>query len=241
MHQLNNRGTVRDFKPDPIPQSWADAIVEHGMRAPTSSNRQEYSVIQVDDPKTRQRLSELSSNQKHMVECPVFFAIIADQNRMKHALALHDTEYPAFGLEGGLVSTIDAAFVGLTMSYVADSLGLSSVMIGAMRNNPVEVAALLGLPPRCYAVFGLCVGWAATPPRAKPRHDAGAVLHHETYSTVAHGPAIAEYDQALAAYYRARGTETVDQAWSKVMSQKFGTPTRTKLRDELTSLGFPFA
>jgi hypothetical protein len=63
---------------------------------------------------------------------------------MEHALSLHDTNYPAYGLEGGLVSTIDAAFVGLTMSYVADSMGLSNVMIGAIRNNPVEVAELFG-------------------------------------------------------------------------------------------------
>lgn len=240
MQQLAARGTVRDFKSDPVPQTWCDAIVAHGMRAPTSSNRQEYSIIQVDDPKTRQRLSELSSNQKHMVECPVFFVVCADQNRMEHALSLHETEYPAFGLEGGLVSTIDAAFVGLTMSYVADSMGLSNVMIGAMRNNPIEVAEILGLPPRCFAVFGLCVGWAKTPPRAKPRHNPEAVFHRETYSRTAHDDAVKDYDTRLAAYYRARGTATVDAAWSKIMSQKFGTRARTTLREQLTKLGFPF-
>lgn len=240
MQQLAKRGTVRDFKSDPVPQSWADAIVAHGMRAPTSSNRQEYSIIQVSDSLIRQRLSELSANQKYIVECPVFFAVCADQNRMEHALSLHDTDYPAFGLEAGLVSTIDAGFVGLTMSYVADSMGLSSVMIGAMRSNPTEVAELLGLPPRCYAVFGLCVGWAATPPRAKPRHDPAAVLHHDTYNRKAHDQAIKNYDDDLATYYRQRGTDTVDAAWSGIMSQKFGTPLRTKLRSELRKLGFPF-
>jgi len=240
MQQLEGRGTVRDFKPDPVPQAWCDAIVAHGMRAPTSSNRQEYSIIQVDDPHVRQRLSDLSSNQQHIVECPVFFVICADQNRMVSALGRHGAEYPAFGLEGGLVSTIDAAFVGLTMSYVADSMGLSNVMIGAMRNNPVEVAKLLGLPPRCYAVFGLCVGWAATPPRAKPRHAPDAVFHRETYSSAAHEAAVTRYDADLAAYYRARGTETIDAAWSGVMSQKFGTSTRTELRAQLGALGFAF-
>lgn len=240
MEMLAHRGTVRDFKPDPVPQAWLDAIVAHGMRAPTSSNRQEYSVIQVDNPDTRKRLAELASNQKHIVECPTFFAICADQNRMEHALDLHDTPYPAFGLEGGLVSTIDASLVGLTMSYVVDSLGLSSVMIGAMRNNPVEVAKLLNLPPRCYVVFGLCIGWAATPPRIKPRHDSTAVFHRETYSDADHGRAIKAYDSELATYYRARGVETVDQAWTEIMSQKFGAAKRTKLREELTSLGFPF-
>jgi nitroreductase len=76
MQQLANRGTVRDFKKGPVPQSWCDAIVAHGMRAPTSSNRQEYSIIQVDDPDSRQRLSELSSDQKHIIECPVFLLFV---------------------------------------------------------------------------------------------------------------------------------------------------------------------
>lgn len=241
MQHLAARGTVRDFKPDPIPQAMANAIVAHGMRAPTSSNRQEYSVIQISNPATRQRISDLSSNQKHIVECPLFFAVCADQNRMEHALGMYDKDYPATGLEGGLVATIDAAFVGLTMSYIADSLGLASVMIGAMRNNPIEIAKLLGLPPRCYAVFGLCIGWPATPALAKPRHDLGAVLHHETYSKAAHDQAIKDYDAELAAYYRKRGVETIDTAWSEVMSQKFATPSRTKLREELALLGFPFA
>ncbi len=241
MQQLAMRGTVRDFRPDPIPQTMANAIAAHGMRAPTSSNRQEYSIIQIDNPATRQTISDLSSNQKHIVECPLFFAVCADQNRMEHALGMYGKDYPATGLEGGLVATIDAAFVGLTMSYVADSLGLASVMIGAMRNNPVKIAKLLGLPPRCYAVFGLCIGWPATPALAKPRHDLGAVLHHEMYSKAAHDEAIKDYDSDLAAYYRKRGVETIDTAWSEVMSQKFAAPSRTKLREELALLGFPFA
>jgi nitroreductase len=193
----------------------------------------------VHDVEVRKKLAAIASNQQHIVTCPAFFAVCADQNRVAHAMTLHDSTYSAGGLEGGLVASIDAALVGLTMSYVAESFGLSSVMIGAMRNNAVEVARLLNLPPRCYVVFGLCVGWAVQPPLPKPRHGLASVLHHDAYNPQAHHEAIVDYDRELAAYYRKRGVETPDAAWSLVMSQKYQAPKRTKLREELRQLGFP--
>jgi nitroreductase len=237
-NQLSHRGTVRAFKNEPIPETWAQAIVEYGMRAPTSSNRQEYSVIRVKDPKLRADLVAICPSQKHIVDSAAFYAICADQNRVAQAMSMHGKGYPAFGLEGGLVASIDAALVGLTMSYVAESFGLASVLVGALRDNAVEVAKVLNLPPRCYAVFGLCVGWGAAEPLPKPRHDISAVLHTDAYDTKAHAEAIVAYDRDLAAYYRLRGVETVDAAWSQVMSQRYTAATRPNLRKDLTSLGF---
>ena len=237
---LVKRGKVLNFKPDPVPESWVNAIVEYGMRAPTSSNRQEYSVVVVHDIETKKKCAAIASRQQHIVDCPVFFAICADQNRVGHAMSMHGKEYvSARTLEGGLVATIDATLVGLTMSLVADSFGLGSVMIGAMRNNAVEVAKLLKLPPRCYVVFGLCVGWPQRPPAPKPRHSLDAVIHHDLYDPKAHAQAVADYDKALAQYYRSRGVETPDAAWTKVMSEKYSKPLRSKLRQELDSLGIP--
>ena len=45
-----------------------------------------------------------------------------------------------------------------TPSWRWESFGLGSVYIGAIRNRPVEMQLLLGLPPNVLAVFGLCVG-----------------------------------------------------------------------------------
>jgi hypothetical protein len=65
------------------------------------------------------------------------------------------------------------------------------------------------------------------------------VLHHEIYDPKAHDQAIKEYDRDLAAYYRKRGVETPDAAWSQVMGEKYSKPMRVKLQQELNSLGFP--
>jgi FMN reductase (NADPH) len=237
--QLARRGSVRAFRNEPIPESWAQAIVEYGMRAPTSSNRQEYTVIRVKDPKLRADLLTICPSQKHIVDAAAFYAICADQNRVARAMSMYGNSYPAFGLEGGLVASIDAALVGITMSYVAESFGLASVLVGALRDNAVAVAEVLRLPPRCYAVFGLSVGWGAVEPIAKPRHDTSAVLHTDAYDAKAHADAIIAYDRDLAAYYRLRGVDTPDAAWSQVMNQRYTAATRPNLRKDLTALGFP--
>ena len=61
-------------------------------------------------------------------------------------------------LETFLVANIDVALAAQNAVVAAESIGLSTVYIGAMRNDPERVAGLLGLPKQCFVLFGLCVG-----------------------------------------------------------------------------------
>lgn len=240
LRYLRNRASVRDYKPDPVPDAWVDAIIAAGQRAPTSANIQGFSIIVVRDPETKKRLAELASNQQHIIDCPVYFAVCADLTGPARAAVLHGTEFHGQTFEAGLVATIDAALVGMTMSLVAGTMGLGTILIGAMRNQPLEVAKLLKLPPRVYVVFGICLGWPAEPSSAKPRLPMTSVVHREFYDPDQRAAALAAYDQELAAYYRAHGRTTPDAAWTKVIAEKLSTPIRKHLRQELKTLGFDF-
>lgn len=239
MDLLARRGTVRAFRQEPVPDTWVDAIIAHGMRAPTSSNMQAYSVVVVKDAAIKSRLAEISGNQRHIVECPVFFAVCADLTRLEHACALHGLEYEGRSLESGLVASLDAALLGITMSYVAESMGLANVLIGALRNDALEVAKVLRLPQRCYAVFGMCVGWALNSPVPKPRTPLYGVVHRDTYNANASAQAIAQYDRDLAGYYRQKGVTTPDAAWTRVLAERLARDVRRGLRGQLRQLGFP--
>ena len=59
-----------------------------------------------------------------------------------------------------MVACIDAALAAQNAVVAAESLGLRTVYIGAMRNDPAQVHELLGLPQKAFVVFGLCVGYA---------------------------------------------------------------------------------
>lgn len=239
LHLLKRRGSVRDYKPDPVPDAWVEALLAAGQRAPTSSNNQTYSIIVVRKPETKAELARLAGNQQHISDCPVFFALCADQSRVAYASALHGSDFVGNTLEKGLVATIDAALVGMTMSLVADSMGLGTVMIGAMRNAPLEVARLLKLPPKVFVVFGLCLGWPREQPLPKPRQSLDTVVHREVYDASGMEEALEAYDRELAAHYRDQGRSTPERSWTQTAADKYAMRVRMHLREELAALGFP--
>ena len=238
MRYLRERGSTRNFKTDPIPDAWLEALLAAGQRAPTSSNMQVYSIVVVKDAETKKKLAEFAGNQKHIIDCPVFLALCADLNGPALACEMHGTSFHGQTFEKGLVAAIDASLVGMTISLAAGTMGLSTVMIGAMRNKPLEVAELLGLPPRVFVVFGLCVGWPKTSPIPKPRLPMPAVVHQERYDASRLPELVEQYNRELAQYYRDQNRETPDDAWTQVISDKYSKPARQHLRQHLNTLGF---
>jgi nitroreductase len=158
MDVLLKRVSVRKYRDESVSDEVLDAVLQAAFRAPTSSNIQAYSVVVVRDAATKQAIAAAVGNQQHVIDCPVWLGFCADLTRIEHAMNMHEHELNTNNLEMGLVSSLDAALVGMSTYHVADSLDLKGVMIGAVRNKPEEIAAILGLPPRVYCVFGLC--WA---------------------------------------------------------------------------------
>jgi len=200
---LNQRVSVRFYEDKPIPEEMLRAMLNAARRSPTSSNMQAYSFVVVRNPETRQKLAALAGNQRHIETCDTFVAICADIHRLQHAARMHDKELGR-NLENTMVATVDAAIAGMTLQTVAESFGLGSVMIGAMRNHPREAAEVLGLPEGVFVVYGMCIGWpdeSQVPPQ-KPRLPEELVIHYERYDTSDPTEKLQEHDAKLAAHYR---------------------------------------
>ena len=233
--------TIRDFLDKDVSKETVTTILAAARRSPTSSNAQVYSIVVVRDPETKKTLAQLAGNQKHVETCPVFFAFCADISRLSAACKMHGTELVR-GYETTLVSSVDAALVGMSANTAAESLGLGAVMIGGMRNHPEQVAQTLGLPDGVYVVFGMCVGWPneETRPAQKPRLADDLVIHYETYNTADPSSQLADYDRALAEHYEAQGNNLDEAAWTGPIAKRLSHARRTNLRPELEQLGFKF-
>ena len=241
---LNNRVSVRNFKDDPVPEALVDQVLQAAFRAPTSSNIQSYSVIIVHDPAIREQLAVLTGNQKHVVQAPVFLAFCADLTRIEQAMSRHGHTIRDNNMEIGLVSSIDAALVGMSTYLAAESVGLKGVMIGAVRNDAVAAAKLLGLPSQVYCVFGMCLGWPDEAPPQKPRMDYSTMVHYDRYGAQRDNrqpaQALDDYDAALAAHYTSEDRDTTPDSWTRDMDKKFDPQLRDNLRQQLKELGFDF-
>ncbi len=241
---LASHRSIRGYRSDALPDGTLETLIAAAQSAATSSNLQTWSVIAVTDPEKKAAIARLSAGQKHIEQCPLFLAWIADTARNERLGAEEGVTLEVLPyLETFLVAAIDAALAAQNAVVAAESIGLSTVYIGAMRNNALEVAKILGLPQGTIGVFGLCVGYAApgVANEVKPRLPQEAILFHDTYGTPNESKLRAAYDAKMAAF-SARNDMTQD-TWSRRVIGRMGKIAalggRDRLVAALNAMGFP--
>lgn len=236
--------SIRAYLPDRLPPQTLELMVAAAQSASSSSNLQTWSVVAVEDPERKAKLSELAGNQAHIRQCPLFLVWLADLARLADIADSRGLPREALDyLEMFVTATIDAALAAQNAAIFAESNGLGMVYIGGIRNHPEEVAKLLGLPPLVFATFGMCVGYPdpAKTAAVKPRLSQSAVLHRETYQLAAQIEATALYDRVMKDFYAAEKMP-VDGDWSEHSVRRIATVAslsgRDRLREVLKDLGF---
>lgn len=236
--------SIRGYRTDPLPQGTLETLIAAAQSAATSSNLQTWSVVAVTDAEKKKALAEVANNQKHIEQCPLFFAFLADLSRLDRMSSAEGVKFEGLPyVETFLVAAIDAALAAQNAVIAAESLGLSTVYIGALRNDVERVAQILELPKGAAAVFGLCVGYADPKAAAevKPRLPQQAIVHTDAYRIPDEKAQRASYDAKLAAF--SRRNEMVHQTWTeRVISRIAKTKAlngRDRLRAALGALGFP--
>ncbi|QID17999.1 NADPH-dependent oxidoreductase [Nitrogeniibacter mangrovi] len=235
IEQMLRHRSVRAYRPDPVSDAQLEAIIAGAQSAASSSNLQAWSVVAVRDPDTRAALAECAGGQAHVREAPLQLVWLADLARLESiASALERPSGALDYLEMFLVGAIDAALAAQNASVAAESLGLATVYIGGMRNRPEAVARLLELPPRVFAVFGMCVGYEdeGKPASVKPRPPQSVVLHRERYSLPAQAEGIERYNTAMAEFYAAQQMN-VHGTWAVHSSKRIAGPETLSGRDRL--------
>lgn len=235
--------SVRDFLPDPVPAGTLETLIAAAQSAATSSNMQLWSAIAVTDPAKRKVLTEIAGNQKHIEQCPLYIAFVADLSRNERLSQAEQTTFENLPyLETFMVACIDAALTAQNAVVAAQSLGLRTVYIGAMRNDPARVHELLGLPPKAFVVFGLCVGYADPQSKneVKPRLPQSTVLHHDRYDPTPEAKDRLAFDAEMSTF--SARNEMQATTWTARMLNRMGPIKsmngRERIRATLAKLGF---
>ena len=219
--------SVRRFKEQALPQEDLTEILTAAQMASSWKNFQSYSVIVVRSQEKKDALYELVP-QEAIRQSAVFLLFVGDLNRAEKGARLHTDSFQPQGVEGLLISSVDAALAGQNTLLAAESLGYGGVIIGLVRYKSEEVAELFNLPDYTYPVFGMALGLPNEEHEVKPRLPLNQVVFEEEYQeqTV---DVIEAYDRVQADYAGARATTS----WSQRLAEQFGQAEPSSTRKNL--------
>jgi FMN reductase (NADPH) len=247
---IKRHGSVRRYKPDPVPAEMVEQIAGAARQSSTSSNLQMYSVVAVTDEAKKDRMADLCGDQQFIREAPVFLAWCADLSRLSRVCERQGYEQVSHYVENFLLAAVDTAIVMQTAALAAESLGLGMCFVGAIRNRPRDVIALLNLPHLVFPLSGMALGWPVSGPLIRPRLPLDAVLHWEEYDTYGEEDYFRAYDEAMIAtgIYDGRqvqgkpgleaGGEDRLYGWAEHSARRASKALRVELSEVLREQGF---
>lgn len=174
---LMRRKSVRDFLEKHVEPEKKQLIYDAILAAPTTENMMMYSVISVNDPEVRAKLSR----QPAMRKAPMVLIFCADYRRWNK---IFDgmTESNRKPEEGEYqLAVVDTVIAAQNAVIAAEGLGLSSVYLGDIMEHYEDRAEVLGCPPGVVPILTLCIGYAteAQLERAPTRRYQQKYLIHE--------------------------------------------------------------
>ncbi|WP_107853087.1 oxygen-insensitive NADPH nitroreductase [Oceanimonas marisflavi] len=229
-----NHRSIRKFTGEPIHPEQREAIMAAAQSASSSSFLQASTVVRITDMELRRHLMALCGDQAYVAEAAEFWIFCADFHRHLHWVPEAKTGFA----EQLLIGAIDTALMGQNAITAAESLGLGGVFIGAVRNQPHELSAMLNLPQGVIPLFGLCLGHPAQDPQPKPRLPAPVVFMENRYQTEPDETRMAEYDQRVRHYYQTRTGGNKDMTWTGQIAATLAKEARPFMLDFLREQGF---
>lgn len=206
--------SIRVFRSEPLPDGMTERLVSDAQRAPSDATGQMYSFVRLRDRDLRLRVSELSGNQRHILEAPEFLIVCADTRRVARILAFRGEEPGRFPATALHFAAVDATLAAQRLVDAAEAVGLGTVCIGGIVTGIEALVDLLALPPGVLPLFGVCLGWPGEEPKERPRVAMASVLHTDRYR-----------DQDTDAIERdldAMASTTRSGDWTRVLSRYFG-------------------
>ena len=119
---MKSHSSVRRFKEQEIPQADLTEILTAAQMASSWKNFQSYSVIVVRSQEKKDALYELVP-QEAIRQSAAFLLFVGDLNRAEKGAKIHTDSFQPQGVEGLLISSVDAALAAQNTLLAAESMG----------------------------------------------------------------------------------------------------------------------
>ena len=159
---IRTRRTVRDFKPDPVPDAIIHKILQAARWAPSSSNTQPWHFIVVKDRDTIAELGRICTQGTFIGQAPLAIAVVMGETRRPQ---------------------LDAGRALQQMELVGWSEGLGTCFVGVRGEQQTEAKTLLGIPEDMELITVLPFGYRIPrePGTGTPRKPMSEITHGEKF------------------------------------------------------------
>jgi nitroreductase len=159
--EILNRRSVRDYRPEAVPQKHIVEIIKAGQFAPTAGNNRAIEFVVVKDLETKDKIFDIVG-QEFVKTAPVLIIPASDTVRTNCPIQ-------------------DLSVASENMFLQATALGLGTVWksLKPERKEPEKIKKLLGIPDR-YAVINIIpVGYPKSKPKPRTDEDFDVKKIHE--------------------------------------------------------------
>ena len=171
---LHSRRSVRKFKNKPLTKEQILKIIEAGVTAPSSLNKQPWNFVVVQDSEKKKKLREIYTNA-----------------RKKQNLYEQDTVFVEYTTPVVLVCDNEnkdflysCAMAVQNMNLAAVAMGLASLQAVAattLEEDRKAIAELFDIPKEKFVMLLLFYGYADENPVPKPKKSVDEVVHFDGF------------------------------------------------------------
>ena len=187
--------THGNFTAQAVSEADLQTILDAAVHAPSSSNRQPYSIVVLDDHATMQAIGDCAASHA--------LVFVVDFTRLADVAAHLGHPFTVNGLPDFLTACVDTTLAAQNAALAARSLGLDVLFTNCIFRVPLTtVYEKLNLPAEnCFPLIVLNLGYADKPAgRHKGRYAGPGIIHRNRYQrlTAMQMPALlARYDDGL--------------------------------------------
>ncbi len=188
---VQKRRTIRQFKPDPLPDEYITRIIEVARWAPSAFHTQPWEFVVIRNPEIKNQIvtvleqhgpplkdpAKKDIQRNSFRDAPVFILLLCDW-RARAGLPGRMPENQK-QVAGHYSSSLANAF--LSMQLAATALGLASQWYSATSRPEAETAIkkIIGIPESLTIYDMMVLGYEAAPPNPKIVRDISDIVHYD--------------------------------------------------------------
>lgn len=234
----------RAFSDRAVGRDLIEVLCAVALASPTKSDLQQRDIVIVEDRARRRAITAPIADMPWIDTAAAFLVFCGNNRRQRQIHAWRGRDFANDHLDAFFNAAVDAGIALQAFITAAETVGLGTCPISAIRNHAQLVSNVLELPDHVFPVAGLAVGWPANEGEISLRLPLAATVHVDRF-TETDRDTVAGYDRRRAAvqpYKKQRYADefgtSADYGWSEDKARQYARPERADFGAFVRRKGF---